>query len=121
MNSQGPSSTMQCALPQLLQTTPLSFFSSTLSSLQRSGQLLYDRLSQISGLVPLLPQGAMYLMCGGLENFGFENDKEFVETLMREENILILPGTCFQYVSLSSLFPLPSSSSSSHELICGVG
>jgi aspartate/methionine/tyrosine aminotransferase len=41
----------------------------------------------------------MYLMCGGLDKFGFKDDKEFVAALMKEEKVLILPGACFQYVT----------------------
>lgn len=38
-------------------------------------------------------------MCGGLDKFGFKDDKEFVAALMKEEKVLILPGACFQYVT----------------------
>ncbi|GAA5977593.1 hypothetical protein JCM21900_000538 [Sporobolomyces salmonicolor] len=93
---QGPNSTMQRALPAILANTPESFYVDTMNKLQKVGVELHARLSKIPGLKPLLPQGAMYLMCGGLENFEFENDKAFITALHEEERVFILPGACFR-------------------------
>ncbi|GAA5860630.1 hypothetical protein JCM1840_000323 [Sporobolomyces johnsonii] len=93
---QGPNSTMQRALPAILANTPESFYVDTMDKLQKVGVELHARLSKIPGLKPLLPQGAMYLMCGGLENFEFENDKAFITALHEEERVFILPGACFR-------------------------
>ncbi|KAK4699611.1 hypothetical protein P7C70_g6650, partial [Phenoliferia sp. Uapishka_3] len=96
---QGPNSTMQRSLPALFANTPENFFTSTMTTLEDAGQKLFQRLSTIPGLTPLLPQGCMYLMCGGLtkENFpAFESDTAIVKGLLAEENMLILPGSCFR-------------------------
>ncbi|GAA5862562.1 hypothetical protein JCM8547_002105 [Rhodosporidiobolus lusitaniae] len=93
---QGPNSTMQRALPAILSNTPESFYTSTMDELKKTSIALHARLSKIPGLKPLLPQGAMYLMCGGLENFDFKDDKAFIEALHEEERVFILPGACFR-------------------------
>lgn len=96
---QGPVSTVQRALPDMFASTPEKFFVDTLSKLEDVSGKLFARLNKIPGLKPLLPQGAMYLVCGGLtpENFPtFANDREFTAALLKEEQVLILPGECFR-------------------------
>ncbi|GAA5908682.1 uncharacterized protein JCM6883_004137 [Sporobolomyces salmoneus] len=93
---QGPNSTMQRALPAILTNTPEKFYVDTMDKLEKTGIALHARLSKIEGLEPLMPQGAMYLICSGLKNFEFENDKAFVEALHEEERVFILPGACFR-------------------------
>ncbi|KAM0745820.1 tyrosine aminotransferase [Meredithblackwellia eburnea MCA 4105] len=110
---QGPNSTMQRALPKLLAETPESFFTDTMDTLSSVGKKLYERLEKIEGIEPQLPMGAMYLMAGGLTpaNFPeFKNDAEFVKALMREENMLILPGSAFRldgFIRFVTTVPLP--------------
>ncbi|KAI5474271.1 hypothetical protein MNV49_003749 [Pseudohyphozyma bogoriensis] len=109
---QGPSSTIQMALPEMFANTPDAFFTETLDTLASTGKQLHARLSQIPGLKPLLPQGAMYLMCGGLtpESFGFPTDTAFAAALKQEENVLILPGECFRlegFLRFVTTVPLP--------------
>ncbi|KAL8279280.1 hypothetical protein RQP46_008317 [Phenoliferia psychrophenolica] len=111
---QGPNSTMQRALPALLANTPEAFFTHAMDDLADVGQQLFDRLAKIPGLQPLLPQGAMYLMCGGLTtaNFpAFANDVELVRALLSEEKMLILPGSCFRlegFLRFVTTVPLPT-------------
>ena len=96
---------MQKAIPSILANTPESFFDETLVTLRDAGIALFERLEKIEGLTPLLPQGAMYLMCritDGVRSTketypAFENDREFITALFKEENTLILPGQCFRY------------------------
>jgi len=107
---QGPNSTMQRSLPALLANTPEPFFDETKATLSSVGQQLFARLSKIDGLKPLLPQGAMYLMCGGLENFDFKDDRAFVTALHKEELVFILPGSCFRldgFMRFVTTVPLP--------------
>ncbi|GAA5870953.1 hypothetical protein JCM16303_001643 [Sporobolomyces ruberrimus] len=107
---QGPNSTMQRALPAILANTPEKFYVDTMNKLEATGKALHARLNSIEGLNALLPQGAMYLMCGGLENFEFANDKAFVEALHEEERVFILPGACFRldgYMRFVTTTPLP--------------
>lgn len=105
---------MQRSLPALFANTPESFFTETMETLADAGQQLFERLSKIPGLTPLVPQGAMYLVCGGLTtaNFPkFANDTALVRGLLQEENMLILPGSCFRCADLpeTSEFELTSS------------
>ncbi|GAA5916398.1 hypothetical protein JCM6882_001547 [Rhodosporidiobolus microsporus] len=107
---QGPNSTIQRAIPGILSNTPEKFYLDTMADLKKTSEALYARLKQIPGLKPLLPQGAMYLMCGGLENFDLPNDKAFVEALHQEERVFILPGACFRldgYMRFVTTTPLP--------------
>ena len=107
---QGPSSTLQRAVPAILANTPERFFDDTKERLADVGRQLHARLSKIQGLKPLLPQGAMYLMCGGLDSFDFKSDKEFVTQLHEEERVFILPGACFRlegYMRWVTTVPLP--------------
>ncbi|GAA5973713.1 hypothetical protein JCM11641_005093 [Rhodosporidiobolus odoratus] len=107
---QGPNSTMQRSLPALLANTPEKFYLSTMDKLRETSEALHARLAKIPGLKPLLPQGAMYLMCGGLENFDLANDKAFVEALHEEERVFILPGACFRldgFMRFVTTTPLP--------------
>lgn len=103
---------MQCALPALLKNTPESFYEDTMVTLQHTSTQLFNRLSQIPGLKPILPQGAMYLVCGGLDNFAFATELEFFTALHEEENVFILPGACFRMdgfaaVRFVTTVPLP--------------
>lgn len=56
-------------------------------------------LSEIPGLKPIMPQGAMYMMIG-IEITKFPNivdDVDFIKKLLDEECIMCLPGTCFDF------------------------
>ncbi|GAA6038504.1 hypothetical protein JCM8097_004599 [Rhodosporidiobolus ruineniae] len=107
---QGPNSVIQRALPALLTNTPEKFYLDTMDELKKTSEALFARLSKIPGLKPLMPQGAMYLMCGGLENFDLADDKAFVEALHEEERVFILPGACFRlpgFMRFVTTTPLP--------------
>lgn len=108
---QGPNSGLQRAVPAILAHTPERFFDETKAGLQDVGIKLFHRLNQITGLKPLLPQGAMYLMCGGLvDSFEFKSDQEFVTKLHEEERVFVLPGACFRlegYMRWVTTVPLP--------------
>lgn len=50
-------------------------------------------------------------MCGGLENFDFATDKDFVTALHSEEKVFILPGACFRlpgFMRFVTTVPLPA-------------
>lgn len=51
-------------------------------------------VSKIDGLIPVNPQGAMYMMVGiEIEKFkGIESDVDFSAKLLDEENVVVLPG-----------------------------
>ncbi|KAH6569671.1 hypothetical protein BASA50_002133 [Batrachochytrium salamandrivorans] len=93
----GSNSLIQSAIPEILEA-PQSFHDETLAQLEESSRISRLLLSDIPGLVPVYPQGAMYLMIGlKLEEFnGITDDVDFVEKLMEEESVLLLPGKCFR-------------------------
>ncbi|XP_048672930.1 tyrosine aminotransferase isoform X2 [Caretta caretta] len=66
---------------------------------ESNADLCYAALSAISGLQPIQPSGAMYLMVGiEMEHFPkFENDVEFTEQLILEQSVFCLPASCFEY------------------------
>ncbi|KAI7895582.1 tyrosine aminotransferase [Mucor mucedo] len=95
----GPNSLIQAAIPDILEKTPASFFESTIQQLQDNVKLSVEALTPIDGLVPVNPQGAMYMMVGiEIEKFkDIENDVQFSAKLLDEENVVCLPGECFNY------------------------
>lgn len=90
----GPNSLIQAAIPDILEKTPASFFESTIQQLQDNVNLSIKALTPIDGLVPVNPQGAMYMMVGiEIEKFkDIENDVQFSAKLLDEENVVCLPG-----------------------------
>lgn len=92
----GANSLIQAAIPDIL-AAPEAFHTSTLQQLERNAMLSRDLLSGIPGIVPVAPQGAMYLMLEiQMEHFTFTDDLQFVERLAEEESVLCLPGQCFR-------------------------
>lgn len=68
-------------------------------SMQKHAKLAYGILSEVDGLRPVMPDGAMYMMIGiTIDNFPeFHNEMEFVQALVREQSVFCLPGECFEY------------------------
>ncbi|CAH1396524.1 unnamed protein product [Nezara viridula] len=102
----GSSTLIQGALPHILSKTPEKFYTDTISVIQRNAQLVYKNLSQIEGLKPIMPRGAMYMMVRiDLDKFpSFNNGLDFVTKLVSEESCFCLPGECFNapgYVRLT--------------------
>jgi tyrosine aminotransferase len=94
----GANSLVQGALPTILRTTPASFFASSVGVVQRNAEIAYAHLSQIAGLKPFMPAGAMYMMIGieRERHFpSFRSDLEVVEALMKEQSVSCLPGHIF--------------------------
>ena len=61
---------------------------------QADAEIAYEELSVVVGLKPYNPTGAMYMMVGiELSKFPRINSAvEFMEKLMSEESVFILPG-----------------------------
>jgi len=95
----GSSTILQGALRTILTQTPTSFFEDTIAIVHENAQIAYNLLSNVQGLRPVLPAGAMYMMVGvELDRFpAFENDLQFVERMVTEESVFCLPGRCFDY------------------------
>ncbi|CAL1544859.1 unnamed protein product [Lymnaea stagnalis] len=95
----GPNTLIQAALPEILKNTPQSFFDDTLKYLQTNADLFYQNLSDIPGLHPVMPQGAMYMMVGiDMKHFPeFKSDVDFTQKMITEQSVFCLPASCFQY------------------------
>lgn len=67
--------------------------------MQENAMLAYRRLKLVKGLTPIKPAGAFYMMVRiELDRFEqFSSETEFVETLVTEESVFCLPGSCFEY------------------------
>ena len=95
----GSNTLVQGALPTILANTPKSFFDDTISVIQSNAKLAFRMLRGIPGLMPVMPQGAMYMMVkidrGRFPGFG--SDLQFVEQLVAEQSVFCLPGKCFNY------------------------
>lgn len=61
--------------------------------------MAYDILKETSGLKPVMPDGAMYMMIGiDIDNFPeYDNELELVQDLVKEQSVFCLPGQCFDY------------------------
>lgn len=95
----GPNSLVQSALKDILKNTPQSFYAETLEYIEDNAKLFYKLISEIPGLKPVKPQGAMYMMVGiDTENFtNIKDDVDFTEKLVSEQSVFCLPAKCFQY------------------------
>ncbi|XP_070512528.1 tyrosine aminotransferase isoform X2 [Cardiocondyla obscurior] len=90
----GSNTIIQGALPTILQKTPQKFFDDVVSTLYLHSKLAYNYIIKISGLKPIMPDGAMYMMVYiDLSCFPeFNSDLEFVQRLLMEESVFCLPG-----------------------------
>jgi len=95
----GSNTLVQGALPTILANTPKSFFDDTINVIQNNAKLAFTKLRGIPGLMPVMPQGAMYMMVKiDRTRFpGFKSDLQFVERLVAEQSVFCLPGKCFNY------------------------
>merc|ERR1719350_2427921 len=95
----GSNTLVQGALPTILKATPKSFFDQTISCVKKNADLAFKRLRNVPGLMPVMPQGAMYMMVRvDMTRFpGITSDLQFVERLVSEESVFCLPGRCFNY------------------------
>ncbi|KAG1683005.1 Tyrosine aminotransferase [Nymphon striatum] len=93
----GANTLVQGAIPDILKLTPQSFFDDAIAVVQRNAEVAFAMLSNINGLKPVMPSGAMYMMVGiDLKVFKyFADDMEFVERLISEQSVFCLPGKCF--------------------------
>lgn len=95
----GPNTLVQASLPEILQDTPKSFYSETIQFIESNAKLFYNKLSNIKGLKPVMPQGAMYMMVGiEMDHFPeYKNDVQFTEALVTEQSVFCLPAKCFEF------------------------
>lgn len=94
----GPNTIIQGAVKTILNSTPQQFFDSSISLVQRNAEQFYKAMSDIKGLKPVMPAGAMYMMVGiEMECFPeFDSDVEFTQSLVSDQSVFCLPAQCFQ-------------------------
>ncbi|KAJ9598013.1 hypothetical protein L9F63_026883, partial [Diploptera punctata] len=71
---------VQGALPGILKNTPDKFFEDTVAVLFCHAKIAYDNLEKVKGLKPIMPRGAMYIMC-----FDYPNYMRLVVTVPEEQ------------------------------------
>ena len=84
-------------MTSILFETPDSYYDELNEKLFRQSSLLLDQFDEIKALTPIKPRGALYLMVKIELNElnGIKNDIDFSNKLLREQGILVLPGTIF--------------------------
>uniref|UniRef100_A0A8D2ZDW9 Tyrosine aminotransferase n=1 Tax=Scophthalmus maximus TaxID=52904 RepID=A0A8D2ZDW9_SCOMX len=95
----GACSLVQGALEGILNNTPHTFYSQTISLLMSNSEICFNELSAVPGLNPVKSSGAMYLMVGiDMDHFPeFRNDVDFTERLVTEQSVFCLPTSAFEY------------------------
>ncbi|XP_015786020.1 tyrosine aminotransferase [Tetranychus urticae] len=93
----GANSIVQGALPKILKEIPDEYFQDCISLIHANAKICYSITKRIPGLTPIMPTGAMYIMVGIDTSYFPElsSDLHFVERLMSEESIFVLPGKMF--------------------------
>ena len=93
----GPNTLIQASIPSILFETPDSWYNELNDKLYRQSCLMYDEFDDIQALKPIRARGALYLMVKiNLNKLkGVKNDIDFANKLVREQGILVLPGTIF--------------------------
>lgn len=91
----GANSLIQSIIPEILDNTPLNFFSSLNHTLEENALYCYDRLSKVKGLEPIKPDGAMYIMVKITTNNTISDDLSFTKLLLKDQSVFVLPGQCF--------------------------
>ena len=95
----------QLTMRMLVANTPAQHVVSTLLEdgmgnvmeiLESNTQLVSKQLGKVDGLRVIKALGAMYMMVElDMNVLGMKGDMEFMEDLLREEAVMVLPGQCF--------------------------
>lgn len=72
-------------------------FQKIMYELEENAKFAMGRLREVDGLKCLRPEGAMYMMVEvDVKRMGLQDDMDFVERLLEEESVFVLPGRCFE-------------------------
>eukprot|EP01103_Thecamoeba_quadrilineata_P019761 TRINITY_DN8159_c0_g1_i1.p1 TRINITY_DN8159_c0_g1~~TRINITY_DN8159_c0_g1_i1.p1 ORF type:complete len:447 (+),score=45.42 TRINITY_DN8159_c0_g1_i1:95-1342(+) len=105
----GPNTLIQSIIPEILNNIPAEYFKDLNYCLEKHSQFLYSTLKELPGLVPIRPNGAMYMMVK-IELGQFEDitgDIDFSQKLLREECVFVLPGSIFHLDNFIRIFLCP--------------
>lgn len=83
--------------PFLLEKTPQSYYDFCLKTLEDNAVSFGNEIKKIEGLNMVQPKAAMYAMVGiDMKRFpGFPSDVEFSQALLDDQQVFVLPGSCF--------------------------
>ena len=102
----GACTLIQSALPDILSPPKGSLQAQTLAAFRKHvnetltlhAKLTVEMVDAIDGLYAVVPEGAMYVMCG-IEVDKFDdtvsNDVDFCQALLLQKSVFVLPGKCF--------------------------
>eukprot|EP00658_Telonema_sp_P-2_P041888 TRINITY_DN3000_c0_g2_i1.p1 TRINITY_DN3000_c0_g2~~TRINITY_DN3000_c0_g2_i1.p1 ORF type:complete len:437 (-),score=136.68 TRINITY_DN3000_c0_g2_i1:245-1555(-) len=92
----GPCALLQGVVPAALNDTPQSYYDDNLARLAAHADICFQKCSEVEGLTPVVPQGAMYMMVRiNVDQLDIEDDVEFCKKIFAEESVHLLPGSCF--------------------------
>ncbi|MQL76892.1 hypothetical protein Taro_009281 [Colocasia esculenta] len=92
----GPTSIVQAVVPYLLSSACDEFHKHVMELLEISSNSVYKKITEIEGFkCHFKPQGAMFTMVeiNTSELVGVKDDMDFARKLMKEESVLVLPGS----------------------------
>jgi tyrosine aminotransferase len=92
----GPSSIVQAALPEILNTSA-DYFDAVVAKIEKNAKIVHGGTTAIEGLHTNMPAGALYMLIRLQPGaFDLRDDVEFCTALYKEEAVFVLPGLCFE-------------------------